>query len=154
MPGFTESTCDLRIWKKSYITCEWLASWEMVCCIIECAWWHLPQESLCSVPYKPAILSTQISCHASVQSESALLVPSQNVLGIRHPGMQWGWCVAWYVISDIPYNSSVLISFFSFLFQLLWAASRKNYQPTKISNFPMWSHEMLALHVPFHASTS
>lgn len=45
-----------------------------------------------------------------------------------------------------PYNSSVLISFFSFLFQLLWAASRKNYQSTRMSKSPMWSHEMLALH--------
>lgn len=117
---------------------------------------------LCSLYVLPFITCSPV--HSQLKSPSLGFIAQARYW--RHPGMHLalgltatgiqecdsGWYVAWCVISDIPYNSSVLISFFfSFLFQLLWAASRKNYQSTKMSKSPVkpwnacstWCHFML-----------
>ena len=108
-------------------------------------------------PLQPAVLSTLKSvAKPRAPGRSTLLMPPWNAfaLGLTATSTQEcnsGWCVAWCVISDTPYNSSVLISFFPFYFNYFEQHQEKITNPPKWVSPPVkpwnacstWCHFML-----------
>lgn len=132
---------------------KWLDSCGMVCYVTKKK--H-DMICLCSLYVLPFITCSPV--HSQLKSPSLGFIAQARYW--RHPGMHLalgltatgiqecdsGWYVAWCVISDIPYNSSVLISFFfPFYFNYFEQHQEKITNPPKWVS-PPWSHEMLALH--------
>lgn len=105
-------------------------------------------------PLQPAVLSTlKPVAKPRVPSTCTLLMPAWNAFALALPAAAHsGWYVAWCVISDSPYNSSVLISFFfPFYFNYFEQHQEKITNPPKCVSPPVkpwnacstWHHFML-----------
>lgn len=111
----------------------------MVCYVTHKAWRDWPQQYYLFSPFQSAVLSTlkAIAKHRSPAKARCWYPPGMHwALGFTEPGIQecnsW-WYVAWCVISDIPYNSSVLISFLFPFYSNYFEQHQE-----KITNPPKW----------------